>query len=77
MLIGQRPQSGHVERTANVVHALQDKYDNNAFQVKKVYSFIGLIYPAKQGGKNKSYRLIVMFLSTEIFSKRRKICPNG
>jgi len=35
--------------------------------------FLFQFYPARQGWEKLVYRLIIMFLSTEIFSKRRKI----
>ena len=36
-------------------------------------SFISILLPSNRGCQKLVYRLIVMFLSTEIFSKRRKI----
>jgi len=37
------------------------------------FFFYSDITPQKQGQEKLVYRLIIMFLSTEIFSKRRKI----
>ena len=52
--------------------------DLKAQQNTKLYELIFRLiflkfHPAKRGWEKLVYRLIVMFLSTEIFSKRRKI----
>ena len=62
------------KRILNNTTLLVHKSEYTIFNILKVLMIYGLKVSRLKAGLNKLvYRLIVMFLSTEIFSKRRKI----